>query len=62
MNREQHAQSFVRLAGILVNDTMTQDDYDKLRDIAGVLNPSGNGYVRMLNDDVTKLAPHIERR
>lgn len=62
MNREQHNAAFVRAAAILVRADMTQDDYDKLRDIAGILNPSGNGYVKILNDDVTNLAPHITRR
>jgi hypothetical protein len=62
MNREQHNARFVRAAAVLVRHDMTQDDYDKLRDIAGILNPSGNGYVRILNNDVAKLAPHITRR
>lgn len=62
MNREQHNAMYVSIAAKLVRPEMTQDDYDKLRDVAGILNPNERGYVKILNDDVAKLAPHIERR
>lgn len=53
---------FVELAARLITPDMTQSDYDKLRDVAAILNPSENGFVKTLNDDVTKIAPHITRR
>jgi len=50
---------FVRIAAKLVRPEMTQDDYNKLRDVAEMLNPTKRGYVKTLNDDVRKIAPHI---
>lgn len=53
---------FIALAVSLVTPIMTQSDYDKLRDVADVLNPDGEGYVKMLNDAVRETAPFIEIR
>lgn len=53
---------FVSLAAQLIAPDMTVSDYEKLRDIAGILNPSGNGFVKTLNSDVAKIAPFIKRR
>jgi len=53
---------FVALAAQLITPDMTQSDYDKLYDVAAILNPNKRGYVKTLNDDVTKIAPHIARR
>lgn len=53
---------FIALTAELLQTDLTQSDYEKLRDIAGILNPSGTGFVATLNRDVEKLHPHITRR
>lgn len=53
---------FVALVAELLESDMTQADYDKLREIAGILNPNGRGFVAMLNRDVEKRFPNIQRR
>lgn len=55
---------FISLTAELLSDEMTQADYDKLREIAAILNPSESerGFVGMLNRDVARLHPHINRR
>lgn len=55
---------FISLTAELLSADMTQADYDKLREIAGILNPGGGafGFVSRLNGDVERLHPHIQRR
>jgi hypothetical protein len=54
--------AFISIAAKLIKPDMTQSDYDKLRDVAEMLNPNKMGYVKTLNDDVEKIAPSIKRR
>lgn len=53
---------FVSIAARMIRPEMTQSDYDKLREVAEMLNPNKLGYVKTLNDDVRKIAPEIETR
>jgi len=59
MSNMQRNSQFVSLAAQLIRREMTQGDYDKLYEVAVMLNPTKNGYVRLLNHDVSKIAPHI---
>jgi len=52
---------FVEIAAQLIKPDMTQSDYNKLRDVAEMLNPTGNGFVKILNNDVARVAPNIKR-
>ena len=60
-NNENANAKFVEIAAKMIKPDMTQTDYDKLREVAGMLNPTGNGFVKMLNDDVKRVAPKIKR-
>lgn len=60
-NNEFANAKFVEIAAKMIKPDMTQTDYDKLREVAGMLNPTGNGFVKMLNDDVKRVAPKIKR-
>ena len=52
------------VASFMIADEMSQTDYDKLREIAAVLNPSESerGFVGMLNRDVNRQFPEIQIR
>lgn len=41
---------------------LTQSEADTVMSFAMMCNPSGNGYVRMLKDDLRRIAPHIDLR
>ncbi len=62
MARPEVNAHFVSIAARMINPEMTQSDYDKLREVAEMLNPNKLGYVKTLNDDVRKIAPEIETR
>ena len=51
---------YVSIAARLIRPEMRQSDYTQLRRVAEILNPDKRGYVKILNDDVRKVAPHIE--
>lgn len=53
---------FIRVAARMIKADMTQSDYDKLREVAEMLNPNKLGYVKSLNNDVKRKAPFIKTR
>lgn len=63
-NPDVIAKFISTVAGFMTADEMTQADYDKLRDVAGILNPRGGyfGFVARLNRDVERQFPNIQRR
>jgi hypothetical protein len=55
------AAKFISLAAELVRPGMTQSDYDKLQEVAAMLNPRGGifGFQNKLNESVANVAPEI---